>query len=26
VRDLFLLFKGSGDKAMFDFDYWRFEQ
>jgi hypothetical protein len=25
VRDLFLVFKGSGDNAMFDFDYWRFE-
>jgi len=26
VRDLFLVFKGSGDNPMFDFDYWRFEQ
>lgn len=25
VHDLFLVFKGSGDTAMFDFDYWRFE-
>jgi len=26
VRDLFLVFKGSGDSPLFDFDYWRFEQ
>lgn len=25
VRDPLLVFKGSGDNAMFDFDYWRFE-
>jgi arabinoxylan arabinofuranohydrolase len=26
VRDLFLLFKGSGDDPLFDFDHWRFER
>lgn len=26
LHDLFLVFKGSGDNSMFDFDYWRFEQ
>ena len=23
-RDLYLVFRGAGDRALFDFDYWRF--
>jgi hypothetical protein len=24
VRDLYMVFKGSGERFLFDFDYWRF--
>lgn len=26
VRDLYMIFKGGGERSMFDFDHWRFER